>query len=224
MDREADFFELFDEQRKTGKVDLLVRSRHDRTIDDKGGHLFESVRANAPCGEIVIQVPRQSARTKKSKQQAKPGHVQRSATVALRYQEIELRPGVYQKNKAPIKLTVVHVQETTQPKDDDPVEWFLLTTCDISSLEQAQQILHWYCLRWRIEDWHRVLKSGCNIEKLQHKTAERLKRTIAINLVIAWRIMLLTLLGRECPGLAAEVLFSDLEMEVLKAQAKKKTN
>ena len=98
----------------------------------------------------------------------------------------------------------------------------MLTTCDVSGSEQAQQILRWYCLRWRIEDWHRVLKSGCNIEKLQHKTAERLKRTIAINLVIAWRIMLLTLLGRECPQLPAEVLFSDIEIEVLKALAKKK--
>jgi hypothetical protein len=223
MDREADFFELFDEQRKTDKVDLLVRSQHDRVINDKGGHLFESVRASAACGEMVIQVSRQSARAKKSKQQAKPGHVQRSATVALRFCDIELRPGMYQKDKAPIKLTVVHVQETSQPKDDDPVEWFLLTTCEVSTPEQAQQILRWYCLRWRIEDWHRVLKSGCNIEKLQHKTAERLKRTIAINLVIAWRIMLLTLLGRECPQLAAEVLFSDLEIEVLMANAKKTT-
>ena len=222
MDREADFFELFDEQRKTDKVDLLVRSRHDRTIDDAGGHLFESVRASPACGEMVIQVSRQSTRTKKSRQQAKPGHVQRSATVALRYLDIELRPGVYQKDKAPIKLTVVHVQETAQPKDDEPVEWFLLTTCEVSTPEQAQQILRWYCLRWRIEDWHRVLKSGCNIEKLQHKTAERLKRTIAINLVIAWRIMLLTLLGRECPQLPAEVLFSDIEIKVLKALAKKK--
>ncbi|HOE42843.1 MAG TPA: transposase [Rhodoferax sp.] len=97
----------------------------------------------------------------------------------------------------------------------------LLTTCDVSSPEQAQQILRWYCLRWRIEDWHRVLKSGCNIEKLQHKTAERLKRTIAINLVVAWRIMLLTLLGRECPQLAAEVLSSDLEIQVLIANSKK---
>ncbi len=219
MDREADFFELFDERRKTGKVDLLVRSQHDRTINGKGEHLFESVRASATCGEMV---PRQSTRTKKSKQQAKPGHVQRRATVALRYLDIELRPGAHQKDKAPIKLTVVHVQETNQPKDDDPVEWFLLTTCEVSTPEQAQQILGWYCLRWRIEDWHRVLKSGCNIEKLQHKTAERLKRTIAINLVIAWRIMLLTLLGRECPQLAAEVLFSDIEIEVLKALAKKK--
>jgi hypothetical protein len=224
MDREADFFELFDEQRKTDKVDLLVRSKHDRTIDEEGGHLFESVRASPSCGEIVIQVPRQSTRTKKSKQQAKPGHVQRSATVALRYLDIELRPGVYQKDKAPIKLTVVHVQETSQPKDDDPVEWFLLTTCEVSTSEQAQQILRWYCLRWRIEDWHRVLKSGCNIEKLQHKTAERLKRTIAINLVIGWRIMLMTLLGRQCPQLASEVLFSDIEIEVLKALAKKKTS
>ena len=69
---------------------------------------------------------------------------------------------------------------------------------------------------------HRVLKSGCRIEALQHKTAERLKRAIAINLVIAWRIMLMTLLlGRQCPDLPAEVLFSDLEVEVLQAYAKK---
>lgn len=221
MDREADFFELFDEQRKTDKVDLLVRSRHDRTIDDEGHHLFESVRSSPISAEMEIRVPRQSARTKKSKQQAKPGHVQRTAQVALRYLDIELRPGVYQKDKEPIKLRVVHVQEITQPEEDDPVEWILLTTCDVSSSEQAQQILRWYCLRWRIEDWHRVLKSGCNIEKLQHKTAERLKRTIAINLVIAWRIMLLTLLGRQCPELAAEVLFSDTEIKVLRANLKK---
>ena len=41
-------------------------------------------------------------------------------------------------------------------------------------------------------------------------------------LVIAWRIMLMTLLGRETPELPVEVLFSDLEIEVLKAYAKKK--
>jgi hypothetical protein len=222
MDREADFFELFDEQRKNTKVDLLVRSRHDRTIDDEGHHLFESVRSSPVCAEMEINVPRQSTRTKKSKQQVKPGHEQRTAQVALRYLEIELRPGAYQKDKALVKLRVVHVQEMAKFEDDDPVEWFLLTTCDVSSPEQAMQILRWYCLRWRIEDWHRVLKSGCNIEKLQHKTAERLKRTIAINLVIAWRIMLLTLLGRQCPELPADVLFSDIEMKVIRADQKKR--
>jgi len=97
----------------------------------------------------------------------------------------------------------------------------LLTTCPITTAAQAQECLRWYCLRWRIEDWHRVLKSGCRIEALQYKTAARLKRAIAINLVIAWRIMLMTLLGRQCPDLPAEVLFSDPEIEVLQAYAKK---
>ena len=57
---------------------------------------------------------------------------------------------------------------------------------------------------------------------MQHKTSKRLERAIAINLVIAWRIMLMTLLGRECPDLPAEVLFSDPEIEVLQAYAKKR--
>ena len=73
----------------------------------------------------------------------------------------------------------------------------------------------------RIEDWHRVLKSGCAIEALAHKTRTRLERAIAIRLVIGWRIMLMTLLGRTCPELPAEVLFSDIEIEVLTAYAKK---
>ena len=221
MDREADFFELFDEQRTTRKVEVLVRAKHNRTMDDHGHPLFESVRSSPACAQINIHVPRQSTRPKKSKQQAKPGHVQRTAQVDLRYRDVELRPGAHQKDKEPIKLRVVHVLENKEPEDDDPVEWFLLTTCAVSNPEQAQQILSWYCLRWRIEDWHRVLKSGCNIEKLQHKTAERLKRTIAINLVIAWRIMLLTLMGRECPELPAEVLFSDVEIHILNATLKK---
>ncbi len=89
-------------------------------------------------------------------------------------------------------------------------------------MEDAETCLRWYCLRWRIEDWHRVLKSGCRIEDAAHKTAERLKRAMAINLVIASRIVLITLLGRESPQLSAEVLFSDLEIEVLNAYAKKK--
>jgi hypothetical protein len=220
MDREADFYELFDEQRRSRRVDLLVRAKHDRATSDEL-HLFESVRQSPVQSQLRINVPRQSSRAKKSKQKARAGHAQRKAQVDLRYREIEFRPPSSQPGKEAIKLRVVHVLETSPPVDATPLEWFLLTTCAITTPEQAQECLRWYCLRWRIEDWHRVLKSGCRIETLQHKTAERLKRAIAINLVIAWRIMLMTLLGRECPDLPAEVLFSDLEIEVLKAYAKK---
>jgi biopolymer transport protein ExbB/TolQ len=101
------------------------------------------------------------------------------------------------------------------------VEWFLLPTVNITSPKVAEQCLRWYCLRWRIENWRRVFKSGCAIEDLTHKTADRLRRAVAINLVIAWRIMVMTLLSREMPNLPAEVLFSDIELRTLQAYAKK---
>ena len=221
MDREADFFELFDEQRAKRRVDLLVRAQYNRCTNDDL-KLFEALRQSPVHSHLRIHVPRQSARPKKSKQKAREKQAQRTAEVALRYRQVEFLPPCYHKEKAPITLWVVHVLEPSPPADAKPIEWFLLTTRDITSVEDAEECLRWYCLRWRIEDWHRVLKSGCKIEDLAHKSAERLKRAVGINLVIAWRIMLMTLLGRECPELPSEVLFSDLEIEVLRAYAKKK--
>ncbi|MDH3242819.1 MAG: IS4 family transposase [Alphaproteobacteria bacterium] len=220
MDREADFFELFDEPRHR-RVDLLVRAKHDRCTDGEL-KLFDTLRQSSVRSHLCIRVPRQSSRPKLSKQKARPKRQARTTTVALRYRQIDLLPPTYHKDKAPITLWAIHIREPSPPPNEQPIEWFLLTTCDIAGDEQAQQCIRWYTLRWRIEDWHRVLKSGCRIEELAHQTAERLKRAIAINLVIAWRIMLMTLLGRECPELPAEVLFSDLEITVLRAYAFKK--
>ena len=219
MDREADFFELFDEQRKSGKVELLVRAKHDRVMPGET-HLFEAVRQSAVQGVLQIVVPRQSARPKKSKQKARTATEQRIAEVQLRHLQIELPVPSSQKEKKPITVRVVHVLEVSAPEGAKPLEWFLLTTCAINSVDDAQACLRWYCLRWRIEDWHRVLKTGCRIEALAHQSAERLERAIAINLVIAWRIMLMTLLGRACPELPAEVLLSETEVTVLNAFAK----
>jgi hypothetical protein len=221
MDREADFFELFDEHRKRSGVDLLVRARHNRctTAECK---LFDALKESPVSDTFFIHVDRQSARPKKSKQKARPKRAGRKAQVSLRCQPVEIRPPADQKDKAPIALWAVHVIEDNPAEGVEAIEWLLLTTVAINSVEDGRMCLRWYCRRWRIEDWHRVLKSGCRIEDAAHKTAERLKRSIAINLVIAWRIMLMTLLGRETPELPAEVLFSDLEVEVLGAYAKKK--
>lgn len=221
MDREADFFELFDDHRQNPCVDLLVRAQHNRSTTEQI-RLFDAVRKSEVRGQLRIHIDRQSARPKKSKQKARRARAERTAEVSLRYKPVEICPPDYLKSKAPIALWIVHVVEDNPPEDAKAIEWFLLTTVKIQSDEDAVECARWYCLRWRIEDWHRVLKSGCRVEEAQHETAERLKRSIAINLVIAWRIMLMTLLGRETPELPAEVLFSDLEIDVLGAYAKKK--
>lgn len=222
-DREADFFDLFDEQRKNPRVELLVRAQHDRKVDETPRKLFAAVRESPISGWVRVTIPRKSARPKKGKQAARSAQKARHAELAIRFKRLRMRPTQNHKDKAPIDLWVVHAREEHPPAGTEPVEWFLLTTLRIVTAEEAGQCLRWYCLRWRIEDWHRVLKSGCRIEDLAHHSAERLGRAIAINLVIAWRIMLMTLLGREQPELPAEILFSDIELRALHAYAKKKT-
>jgi len=221
-DREADFFEMFDDQRHNSPhVDLIIRAKHDRSTT--GAHkLFETARQASVKAHIEIKVPRQSARSKKSKQKARAKRPARTAQVSVRTTYVTLNPPFYLKDKDPIKIGIVHVKEDTPPSGDEAIEWFLLTTRSLQSVDEALNCVKWYCLRWRIEDWHRVLKSGCKAEDLANKTAERLKRAVAIKLVIAWRIMLMTLLGRDLPELPAEVLFSDLEIKVLNACSKKK--
>lgn len=220
MDREADNFEVFHEQRETPAVHVLVRAKHDRcTTEDV--KLFEAVRKTQVRSRLRVNVQRQSARPKKGNRKELPKRPGREAELCVRYRRIEFRNGLH-KDKEAIAVWVIHVLEENTPAGVEAIEWFLLTTVDISSAEDAERCIKWYCLRWRIEDWHRVLKSGCKIEDIAHRTADRLKRAIAINSVIAWRIMLMTLLGRETPDLPAEVLFSDIEIEVLNSFAKKK--
>jgi len=221
MDREADFFELFDTQRHVApQVQLLVRAKYNRNIAPER-KLFEALREAPEQGRLQIQIGRQSARPKASKQKLKAKRAERTAEVVLHYERVELAPSdTAQRRQAPILLWVVHIQETDPPPNTKALEWWLLTTIPITSRESAEQMLAWYGLRWRIEDWHRVLKTGCRIEQLGHDSAERLQRAIAIRMVIAWRIMLMTLLGREVPELPAELLFCELELTVLGAFAR----
>jgi hypothetical protein len=220
MDREADFFELFDAWRSGPKrTQLLVRANHNRGTTNEL-NLFDGVRATDPKLQYTLKLSRQSARAKKSGQKAKPGRKSRTAEVTVRYQRVELCAPKYMREKSPMPVWIVHLVEDAPPDGAVPIEWFLLTTMEITTSEDATYALRCYCLRWRIEDFHRVLKSGCAIEDLRNETADHLKRAVAIYLVIAWRIMLMTLLGREAPELPPDVLFSDLEIEVLTAYAK----
>ena len=109
----------------------------------------------------------------------------------------------------------MHVREETEPEGAERLEWFLLTTLAVESRQDAERVLEWYRLRWRIEDWHRVLKSGCKVEYLAHRTGERIERAVTINAVIAWRLAAMTLLGRDTPELPAGTLFSDIEIAAL---------
>ena len=75
----------------------------------------------------------------------------------------------------------------------------MLTTLPVDLAEQAAEKVGWYAQRWQIEVLHKVLKSGCQIEQRQLETAQRLERVLAVDLVVAWRILALCKAARELP-------------------------
>ena len=112
-------------------------------------------------------------------------------------------------------LSAVHIREISPPQGEEAIEWYLLTSLPVWSVSDAEQVLEYYLKRWRIEDFFRVLKSGCKVESCAHRSALRLQRMLAIHLVIAWRLMVLTLLGRTMPDLDLEVFFTEMELAFL---------
>lgn len=223
-DREGDFYEHFHSQQSTSGIELLIRAKNNRATDEQV-KMFEAVEQTPVRGEMRIHIAPRSKRPKKGMRTARAARSRRDADVVIRYMPVNIRPpkhGLSSKKPA-IDACLIHVHEPNPPPGaEDPLNWYLLSTMRIDSLKGATQCVRWYCLRWRIEDWHRVLKSACRVEDVRLKTAERLKREIAIDMVVAWRIMLMTLLGREVPELPAEILFTELEIETLRCYAKKK--
>ena len=213
MDREADFFELFDEQRRLHRTEMLVRAKHDRCLGKGASKLFATMRNAEPCGHVEIEIDRVSERRKSSRKKARPARSKRLALAEVHYRQLVVPATI--KGAEPAPVSVVHVRETAPPDGEEAVEWFLLTSLDVDSFEAAVSIIGYYLKRWRIEDFFRVLKSGCRAEHLAFHTAERLQRAITINAVIAWRLMLMTLLGREVPQCAAELMFTDIELRFL---------
>ena len=225
MDREADFFELFAEQRRLGGVDLLVRAKHNRNLPPTTGKngreetpkLFDWLRDQPGQAQLAIDVARVSARISTRNQSESVLREARTAQVTLRWRAVTL-PATEEsarRGEAPVAAWAVHVAEEAPAGGAKPLEWLLLTSEPVRTQADAERMLLRYRLRWRIEDWHRVLKSGCKVQDLANRTRERLERATAINAVIGWRLHLMVLLGRETPELPAETMFSDIELRVL---------
>lgn len=141
----------------------------------------------------------------------------RTACLTVRTTSVKLRPPRKRRSeKLPkVTLNLVYALEENPPAGSEQLEWLLMTTVEIENVNQVFECLDWYTVRWGIEIWHRVLKSGCTIEKLQLRTAKRLKRALSVYSVIAWRILYATMLSRDCPNLPCTVLLEEAEWQAL---------
>lgn len=208
-DRESDIYELFLETtRDPAGPKLLVRAEKTRyrKITDTGleqAHLWDYMASRDVDGEMKIHIPRRGPRKA------------RDTWVEVRYAEVNLSPPKRTPSAAPVKVWAVYVSERDELEGIEPVEWMLLTTVPVETFKDAQKRVEWYSARWGIEMYHRTLKSGCRIKDRQLGTADRLEVCVGIDMVVAWRIYHLTMLGRETPDFPCTVFFTDIEWKAL---------
>ena len=156
------------------------------------------------AGAYTVRVPRH---------QNQPA---RDATLSLRFASMSFpAPSDYHSGRPAITLWAVWAQETDPPTGQKPICWCLLTTVPVRTLAQAIERIQWYVKRWTIEEFHRVLKSGCQVEARQLTTRPRLQRALAIDMVVAWRIMDLSKAARLQPDAPADQWLSTDEWQAL---------
>jgi len=190
-DREGDLYELFAQASRGAeppRVHLLVRARHDRKRAAGSQLLWAQVGRQALAATLSVLVGRHGDQPK------------RVAQLQLRFQGVELPAPKGARDAGPLRLWAVEAREAKAPKGQPAILWRLLTTLPVTSAETASEKVSWYAQRWQIEVLHKVLKSGCQIEQRQLETADRLERVLAIDLVVAWRILALCKAARELPA------------------------
>jgi len=204
-DSEADIFELFDYARGDLKTDLLIRAAQNRLVcEPEVGRLWATLQAQPIAGELDVHVP---------KREQQPA---RDATVSVRHLSLSLQaPKHLRTTMGPVPLFGILVQEVDPPADVDPLCWLLLTTVPVTCFDDAVERIDWYCLRWQIEIFHKILKSGCRIEAVQLASDERLKPLIALYSIIAWRLFWATFLMRSQPDAPATTMLAPHELQAL---------
>jgi hypothetical protein len=195
---------------------LLLRAAQDRWVNDfvedyACATLFETVLATRARGTRQIHLPAQAARGKQ------PARAERMATLHLRFTSVVLRVKDVPAQRVPV--WAIHVAEDSAEEVVTPVEWMLLTTEPIETAADAWERVRWYLLRWRIEEFFKVLKTGCRAEARQFESRESYENALALLLVAAVRILSLRDRAREQPEMPASVVFNEVELEVLKANA-----
>jgi hypothetical protein len=202
-DRESDIYELFAEAgEQENPADFLIRASHDRIVLDDS-RLSEELAQAAVLGEATFELPSTHSR------KCQP------VTQRLKAVRVNLRPPKKKSHLPSVAVTVILAEEVRPPKGEKPITWILLTNLSVTTGDQVLEKLQWYLCRWQIEIFFRILKSGCKVEKLQLECTERLRPALAMYMIIAWRVLYLTYLGRECPDLPCDLVFDTKEWQAI---------
>lgn len=201
-DRESDLFELFAAGEEHG-VAWLIRSNQPRKLAD-GARLWQAAEEAPELGQIEFDLTATAQRSS------------RRVVQTLRSVRVRLAPP-YRCDQvlSAVEVTALLAREEAPPEGVEPIQWLLLTNLPVETLEAGREKMQWYLCRWQVEVYFRVLKSGCKVEQLQLQTRERLEAALSVYLIVAWRVLYLMMLGRNCSDLPCNAVFATEEWEAV---------
>jgi hypothetical protein len=206
FDREGDISEVFEQLTMLTHTGVLVRAAHNRSLEADPHRLWEKLEAQP------IEAYHDVELSQTKKRQA------RTAKLAVRFCPVRLRSPARLGKDVQLPVYAVYADEVDCPEGEEPVSWMLLTSEPVTTIEQAKTILRWYSYRWRIEEYHKLLKSGCKAESYR-LAAEGMKPLLAFLCVIAADLLRLTYLQRTHPEMPAQEVLTIVQIQVLKAKS-----
>lgn len=213
-DSESDIYELFvaKEQTPTANLHLLVRAGQNRNTTEKDDWK-DQVRRTDTIGEQTISIRARTAKIGQGKSSRSRSRDARTTQVAIRKATVQVARPVHASADLPASVTVnvVLCEELNVPEGEDPICWMLVTTLPIDTDEEVQRVIRSYCIRWQIEVFFKTLKSGCRIEHRRFEEIGRIKNCLAFYALVAWRLMFICHMGRQCPDVDCEIIFEPSE-------------
>lgn len=207
FDREGDIAEVLEQTSQLNQAGVVVRAAHDRSLDSNSERLWAKMEDQPIQFYKDIELPKtdtQAART---------------ARVAVRFCQVSLRTPYRFDNRDPIAVYAVYACEVDCPDAATPLSWMLLTTEAVTTVDLASTILRWYSYRWRVEEYHKLLKSGTQVERYR-LAADGMKTLLGFLSVIAVELLQLTYLHRTQPTASVELVLNSTQIAVLKAKTK----
>lgn len=207
-DRAADQTALW--VQTAAQMDFVIRASYEHRLLDpspEAAYLLSTARTWPAQAEQILTL------------QATPKRKARQAHLRISFGRIEIRTS--QKRGAPgLPLWAVRIWEPEPPPGADPVEWILVTTWKVETVEQARQIIAWYTARWLIEDYHQCLKTGCAVERRDLEESERIERLLGFLAIVAVRLLQLRQEARIEPEQPAHNVAPALAVHLVAARLK----
>jgi hypothetical protein len=210
-DRESDIYELFCAAQQAG-THFLIRTCVDRLAGDGDHTIADEMEEVALKGLHRIDVS--------DNNNDDPSE----AVLEIRYRTIRVQPPIGKQKRYPaLTLAVIYAQERGTPKNRKKIDWKLITDLPVCSRADAIEKLEWYALRWKIEVFHKILKSGCRAEESKLRTAQRLTNLVSVFCILSWRVFWMTMLNRSAPDALPALALTATEIAVLDRLVSHKT-